>query len=294
MSEAHLPKLAILAGGGDLPLKLAEACTALHRPFIVIGLEGIARPEVEAFPHAWTGIGTVGRTLKIMRDEGCKAITLAGNVRRPDFSKLKLDWKGTRLLPKIIGAARRGDDALLSVIVDDLEREGFTVEGTDAVFAGLLARPQLLTKTAPTDRDRADIARAAAVAHALGVHDVGQGAVVCEGLVLAVEAAEGTDLMLARCAVLPVEIRGALGARRGVLVKLTKPNQNLRVDLPTIGKTTIARAAEAGLAGIAIEAGRTLILDEAEVIAAADAAGLFIIGLDPDDLKGEGPQGAQP
>ena len=282
------PKLAILAGGGDLPIKLAEACQQSGRPFLVLGLEGYADEAVTRFPHAWSAIGSVGKTQKLMREAGCTAVTLAGNVSRPDFSKLKLDFKGVRLLPKVLRAAQRGDDALLSTLIEDLEHEGFSVEGTDEVCAGLLASPRVMTNAQPTERDKADIARAIGVVRALGTHDVGQGAVVCEGLVLAVEAAEGTDQMLERCAGLRAEIRGTMDARRGVLVKLTKPNQELRVDLPTIGVATVTRAASAGLAGIAIEAGRTLIIDEFDVIAMANELGLFVVGLSADETQQTG------
>jgi len=272
-------KLGIFAGGGDLPLKLAEACREKGRAFYVIGIEGSAGPEIEVFPHAWAGIGAIARAHKLLKEHGCREIVFAGVVRRPDFKTIKLDHKGIRLLPKVLHAAARGDDALLSVILQDFEREGFKVVSVGDVFSELLVRPRLLTKRAPSEGDTRDIVKAIEVVNALGKLDIGQGAVVCEGLVLAVEAAEGTDAMLDRCAGLPTNIRGGVEARRGVLVKVPKPRQEMRVDLPTIGVPTIEKAAAAGLSGIAVKAGTTLILNEAEVVARADALGLFVIGI---------------
>ena len=277
--SAKATGLGIIAGGGNLPLRLAEACTIAGRKFLLLGLEGYADKAIEAHPHAWSALGTFDRTLKLLKDAACTEVVFAGVVRRPDFTKIKLDWHGARLLPKIVQAAARGDNALLSAILEEFEKEGFRVVGAEEIFAGLLAKPKTLTRAAPVKRDEADIARAVEVVRALGRLDVGQGAVVCEGLVLAVEAAEGTDRMLERVAALPPEIRGLPSARRGVLVKLPKPAQERRIDLPTIGVATVERAAAAGLAGIAVEAGAALIIDEAKTIVRADEHGLFVAGI---------------
>jgi hypothetical protein len=271
--------LGIIAGGGNLPLRLAAACADSGRKFFLVALENYADKAVETFPHAWTSLGALGHTMKLLKGAGCGEVVFAGVVRRPDFSKLKLDWRGARLLPKVVRAASRGDNAVLSAILEEFEQAGFRVVGAEEVFAGLLAKPQVLTRVAPAPRDERDIARGVETVRALGRLDIGQGAVVCEGLVLAVEAAEGTDAMLERCALLPAEIRGSAAARRGVLVKLPKPAQERRIDLPTIGVATIERAALAGLAGIAVEAGAALIIDESKVVARADELGLFLAGV---------------
>jgi hypothetical protein len=278
---APLPKLGIIAGGGELPLRLAAACAQAGRPFFVLALEGFANNRVRAFPHDWAGIGAIARGMTLLKTAQCEEVVFAGIVKRPDFSQVKLDWRGALLLPKVIRAAGEGDNALLSVLLGEFEHEGFKIRGADEVFAGLLARHRVMTRAVPSARDERDIARGIEAVMALGRLDIGQGAVVCEGLVLAVEAAEGTDVMLERCAQLPAEIRGTSGARRGVLVKLPKPAQERRVDLPTIGPATVERAAAAGLAGIAVEAGATLIIDEAKMIARADELGLFVAGVNP-------------
>lgn len=278
-----LGKVGIIAGGGDLPLKLAESCRSAGHDFHILGINGWAGPEIEAYDHDRVELGQVGKVLALLKERRCDSVVIAGYVKRPDFTKLKLDMGGAKLLPKVISAARRGDDALLSVLVSAFEGAGFRVVGAEAIFSGLLAGEGLFGSVAPDDRARADIVRASDLIAALSPFDVGQGAVVCDGLVLAVEAAEGTDEMLRRCAVLPEEIRGTTAARRGVLVKMPKAGQETRVDLPTIGMRTIELAAEAGLSGIAVAAGAALVLDRESVVAKANEAGLFLLGFEAAD-----------
>ncbi|MDX2233784.1 MAG: UDP-2,3-diacylglucosamine diphosphatase LpxI [Hyphomonadaceae bacterium] len=276
-------KLAIVAGAGDLPVRLAAQCAATGRPYFVARIAGMADPALDAHPGATFGLGEMGARFKALKDGGCDAVTFAGLVRRPDFKTLRLDARATLMLPKVLAAARRGDDALMRAILEEFEREGFTVVGPETVLGDLLAPKGVLGAIAPDDAARADVVKAAAIAGALGAWDVGQGAVVCDGFALALEAAEGTDAMLARVASLPEAVRGRADARRGVLVKRAKPVQDRRIDLPTIGLSTLEGAAAAGLCGIAIEAGGALIVDCDAVIARANALGLFVMGFDPAD-----------
>ena len=183
------------------------------------------------------------------------------------------------LLPKVVAAARHGDDALLQVLVNFLEQKGFSVVGAEQILGELLATPGNIGGRGPGEDDRADLQRAARILLALGPLDVGQGAVVRDGVVLGIEAAEGTDRLLARCGDLQPQGRG------GVLLKLAKTGQERRVDLPTIGPRTVELAAAARLAGIGIEAGAALVLDRAEVARLADAAGLFVTALARSDLS---------
>jgi UDP-2,3-diacylglucosamine hydrolase len=280
-SPGDLGKVGIVAGGGDLPLKLADACRASGKEFYVVGIDGWAGEAIEAYDHGRIGLGQVGRGLKLLKDANCQSVVIAGYIKRPDFSKLKLDMVGAKLLPKVIAAARKGDDAIHTVLVEAFEAKGFVVVGAEAIFSDLLAETGSFGALVPDEVAKADIVRAANLIGALSPFDVGQGTIVCEGLVLAVEAAEGTDEMLQRCADLPEAIRGTGRVRRGVLVKIPKSGQERRVDLPTIGLRTVELAAEAGLAGIAIAAGGALFLDREEAIAAADTLGLFLIGFDP-------------
>lgn len=274
-------KLGLIAGGGRLPIEIADHCERSGRAYHVLRLRGFAGDELADRPGEVVGLAELGKCFKSLRRAGCEAVCLAGNVARPDFGKLKPDLRGVRALPGAIAAARHGDDALLRYLVGIFEKEGFAVEGAHEVTAELALPLGPLGAHDAGQQHHADIARALAVARQIGQLDIGQGAVVCDGLVLAVEAQEGTDVMLERVAGLPAAIRGAPGAAKGVLVKAPKPIQEERVDLPTIGPSTIQGAARAGLAGVAGEAGRLLVLDRAEVVRLADELGLFVLGLEP-------------
>ena len=264
--------LGLVAGTGDLPRRLAEACRAQGRPLFVLALKGVTDPALAATaPHAWVKLGAVGTALDTLRGAGVREIVLAGPVPRPSFGSLGLDLRTLRLLADA-GRGGLGDDGLLSMIVRELEREGFNVVAPEAVLGGLAAAVGPLGRVVPDAGQEADIALGLRVTRALGALDVGQAAVVQGGRVLGVEAAEGTDALIARCA--------GLGAGRGgVLVKAAKPQQERRVDLPAIGPGTVAAAARAGLAGIAVEAGASLIIDAAATREAADTAGLFVVAV---------------
>jgi DUF1009 family protein len=274
-------KLGLIAGGGTLPVEIAEHCEKAGRPLFVVRLKGFAGLDLSKWDGAEIGLAEIGKCFKALKAAGCEAVCLAGNVSRPDFASLKPDMKGLTLLPAAIAAARKGDDALLRLLVQEFEKEGFAVEGADEVMGDLRLPLGLLGRRAPSAEDAADVGRALEVARAIGRHDIGQGAVVCRGLVLAVEAQEGTDAMLARVAELPQALRGRAGAPLGVLAKAPKPIQETRVDLPTIGLATVQGVARAGLAGIVGEAGRLLVLDREAVAALADELGIFIMGVEP-------------
>jgi DUF1009 family protein len=224
-------------------------------------------------------LGEPGRAFKAFRAHGCGDITLAGKVQRPRFSDLRLDTKGMMIAPRVIAAALKGDDALLRSLVDVFEREGFRVVGAAEAAPDLIARAGVMGRVRPTAEHEADIAHALKVARALGTLDVGQAAIVCEGLTLAVEAAEGTDAMIARVPALPEHFRGTAGKLRGVLVKAPKPIQDGKTDLPVVGVATVQNVHKVHLAGIAVEAGGALIVDRAAVIAEADRLGVFLVGI---------------
>ena len=275
-------KLGLIAGGGTLPLEIAQHCEQAGRPIFIARLKGFAGPELRRFPGADVGLAEIGKTLKALKRAGCQAVCLVGNVSRPDFKTLKPDLRGLALLPAVIAAARHGDDALLRVVLSVFAKEGFVIEGAHEAKSDLTLAKGPLGAVAPGPEHQGDIDRALLVAREIGRLDVGQGAVVCDGLVLAVEAQEGTDAMLRRVAhEIPTAIRGTPGAYRGVLAKAPKPIQETRVDLPTIGLATVQRAAAAGLAGIVGEAGHLLVLDREAVIELADELGLFIVGVEP-------------
>jgi DUF1009 family protein len=273
-------KLGIIAGGGDLPRAVAQSAQADGRDVFVIGLTGSLDGDwIKAFPHEMASPGAPGHAFKSFRAAGIGDVLFAGKVDRPNFSDLKLDWKGVALLPRAIKAARQGDDALLRFLVAMFEEEGFRAVGVAEAAPGLVCDEGVLGRVAPNDDHRADIARGLAIVAALGALDVGQAAVVCEGLALSVEAAEGTDRMIERVGTLRAALRGTPDKKRGVLVKALKPTQDAKTDMPVIGVATVEKAHAVGLAGIGLQAGGALIVDKAAVAARADALGLFIAGV---------------
>jgi DUF1009 family protein len=274
-------KLGLIAGGGALPVELAAHCEAAGRAFSVMRLRGFADPILARYPGVEVGLGEFGKAFKALRTEGCEVVCFAGDVTRPDFAALMPDARGLLIVPSLIKAARQGDDALLRRVLDEFEKEGFEIEGAHEVVGEMTLPRGRLGKFYPRDEHMADIDKALLVAREIGRLDVGQGAVVCNGLVLAVEAQEGTDAMLRRVEQLPQAIRGSAEKPRGVLAKAPKPIQETKVDLPTIGVATIQRAARAGLAGVVGEAGRLLVVDRDAVMACADDLGLFVLGVDP-------------
>jgi DUF1009 family protein len=266
-----MSKLAVIAGGGDLPRKLAEHVRASGRGVFVLALKGFADPGLTAeFDGAEAAMGQLGKGLKLLKNAGCEEVAFAGTVKRPDFSALQVDMRGAALLPEILVAATKGDDAILRVVLGAFEREGFKVVGADDVLASLLAPAGAIGRRSPAGADWVDIREAAREAAAIGLKDVGQGAVARGGRIIESETQDGTDAMLRRVA--------AACGRGGVLVKRPKPQQERRIDLPTIGTATVRGAAEAGLAGIAVEAGGALIVDRAAVAALADELDVFIYG----------------
>ncbi|KDM65553.1 MULTISPECIES: LpxI family protein [unclassified Acidiphilium] len=276
MSGSAAGPLGIVAGGGRLPGQVAAAARAAGRGVFIVALDAHADPEVVApFPHETIRLGAVGAAIDALKRAGCREIVLAGPVRRPSLFDLRPDAVGARLLARIGRAAFAGDDGFLAAIVRVLGEEGFTVLGAHEVISEVFAPEGLLSGAAPDAAGLADIARGIAVVRALGAVDVGQGAVVQQGIVLAVEAAEGTDAMLARAATLRRPGPG------GVLVKLVKPGQERRADLPTLGVRTVRGAVEAGLRGIAFEAEGAILMDREAMVREAEAAGLFLLGIDP-------------
>lgn len=276
-------KLGVIAGGGELPVVLAEHCASSDRPYFVARITPYADPALNAHPGSDNGLGHMGGRIRAMRDAGVDAVVLIGQVPRPDVSKLDLDDGAMAMLPAVMAALPQGDDALLRAILNEHERAGFQVVGAEDVMSDLLAPEGVWGAVAPGAGQLKDIKKGATIAHAIGAFDIAQGVVVADGHVLALEAAEGTDEMLKRVAALPEALRGTSNARRGALVKRPKPIQERRIDLPVVGLRTVAGAAAAGLAGIAVEAHGALAVRRAEMIAEADRLGLFLYGFTRDE-----------
>lgn len=266
--------LGVIAGTGALPGNVIAACRDKRRPVFILALQDITPRELtEGQEHAWVRLGEVGKALSLLRERGIKELVIAGKVERPSLAALRPDAKGMLLLSRLGGSMLAGDDALLSTIVRFFEGEGFTVTGADDIIRELLVPAKVLGRHAPDKLAEADIKKGVHVARAIGALDIGQAVVVQNGHVLGVEAIEGTDALIARAASLKQTETG------GVLVKVKKPGQERRVDLPAIGLTTVKAIADAGFAGIAIEAGGALLLDREAAIAEADARGIFIAGI---------------
>ncbi len=269
--------LGIIAGSGGLPRRVIESCRAAGREVFVLALEGAAdHATVESVPHAWCRVGAAATALGLLRANSVHDLVLAGAVRRPSLAALRPDWQATKILARI-GYRALGDDGLLKAVIKELEREGFRVIGADQLLDEAALPEGPLGQVRPDAEAESDIAYGMRVARAIGALDIGQAVVVQQGFVLGVEAIEGTDGLLRRCASLRRDGPG------GVLVKVEKPGQEKRADRPVIGPQTVSLAAESGLRGIAAEAGATLVLDRDEVVRLADSTGLFVVGIRSPD-----------
>src|SRR5436190_821080 len=286
---ASMTRIGILAGGGRLPLMIAESVTARGGTVHIVGIEGEADPGVARFPHTWVNWGQIGRMVATLRSEGARQLVIAGAVTRPDLWRIRPDVGFFRSLPQILHLLAGGDDSVLTRVVRFFEGNGLVVLGVHDVAPDLLAGTGRQGSIGLTEADCADAEVGFAVRHALAPVDAGQAVVVAQGKVLAIEGAEGTDAMLQRVAALPGRQRDG---REGVLAKGPKPGQELRVDMPVIGPRTVEQAAAAGLAGVAVESGAVLILDRAEVIRIADARNCAIHGLADWTLSAAAPAGA--
>lgn len=272
-------KLGLLAGGGPFPRRVADAWVKQGGEVFVVCIKDFADPNLfEGYPVTVERIGGAGAIIKRLRAEGVTKVALSGRARRPSLLSILPDAWTAKAIARIGRSAFSGDDTLLRAVVNILREEGFEVVAPSTILGGVLVEPGLLTGPPPDALARADIARGIAVLAALSPQDVGQAVVVQQGLVLGVEATEGTDGLLARAA---EQRRDGPG---GVLVKLPKIGQEMRVDAPVIGPVTIEGAVAAGLRGIAIEAAGTIIADRARTLEAAAAAGLFILAVEQNSF----------
>ncbi|MEP1515874.1 MAG: UDP-2,3-diacylglucosamine diphosphatase LpxI [Nitratireductor sp.] len=278
-------RVAIVAGGGRLPADLALGLAARgQNPFVVI-VGGEVRPDspLWRFEHEVIELEEFGRLVGVLKTAGVSHVVLAGAIeRRPALSRLKWTVDLIAMLPRVVATLGRGDDGILRAIVGFLESRGFAVMGAHEILPDLVATAVTLTRARPTAKDRRDISAARTAARAIGALDIGQAAVAIGGRVVALEGIEGTDGLLARVAHLRTHGRIAASSR-GVLVKCAKPGQELRADLPAIGPNSVEGAHAAGLVGIAVEAGRSIILDQGKVIETANRLGLFVTGVDERD-----------
>jgi UDP-2,3-diacylglucosamine hydrolase len=272
--------LAIICGGGSFPGAVADAVVARGRQPVMFGIKGWADPAVIGrYVHHWIALGQAGRFFRLAKAENCREVLFIGTVLRPPLTALRLDWHTIKLMPRVIRFFRGGDDKLLSGVAGVAESGGLRVVGVKDVAPELFVPEGVLGRAQPSPRDYVDIQHALKLIATLGPFDVGQATVVADGNVIAVEAAEGTDHMLARIAELRRLGRVSAPAHVGVLVKAPKPDQDRRFDLPSIGPRTLELVARAGLAGIAVTAGSTMIAEAEAAIAAADRDKIFVVGV---------------
>ena len=269
------PKLAIVAGGGELPWLLREACRTIGREALFLALNGEVEERRLPAPDAWLKLGSWGKNLDYLHTNGVKELVFAGSVRRPDLKNLNPDSRGVGFLARV-GMGWLGDNSILTSVLKELEHEGFRVISPDSLLNNFLSREGNYSQRRPSEVEWKDIRRGMEVIRTIGGQDIGQAVVVQNGIVLAVEAAEGTDEMLRRSKKLIEPGKG------GVLVKFPKPGQDRRVDLPTIGVGTVEAAYQAGLTGIAVEVGGALIIRPDETKCLADKTGIFLIGVKGD------------
>lgn len=272
--------VAIICGGGTFPFTVADALIKGGRKVVLFALKGWADPErVKAYPHHWAHVTQLGRFLRLARREGCRDVIFIGTVLRPSFTQLiNFDLGTLRALPGAIRYFYGGDNHLLTGMARLLEGYGFRLVGAHEVAPDILVQEGVFGQIKPSARDLDDIAYGLEVLRAIGPLDIGQGVVVANRHVIAVEAAEGTDQMLARVAELRRvgRFRAPLGT--GVLVKAPKPDQDRRFDLPSIGPATVDGVIAAGLAGLAVAAGGTIVATPQIVVEKADRAKVFVVG----------------
>ncbi len=266
--------LAIVSGRGDLPRLIAQACQRSGRTYLVVVFAGTKLDWLDGHPNVEITFEKQGKLIKTIRDSGCTSITFAGAIARPHVNPLKFDGHGMKLLTKVLGAKKQGDDGSLRIILTYYEAQGFKIEAPHEILPNLVPDAGVLGKITPSEVDKSDAERAAEIVQGLGALDLGQGAVVAKGICLGLETVQGTDSMLAYVA----QNRANFPAKRakGILLKSAKPGQDLRIDLPAIGIETIRHAHAAGLSGVVITAGCVMILERAQTLAEADKLGMFI------------------
>jgi DUF1009 family protein len=273
MIMSGLSKIGLIAGGGMMPVEIVASCRERGIEVFVAGLLPWADEALyHDVSHTMARLGEVGKIMKFFKEHGVTEIVLAGGIKRPALKELIPDFEAVKILAKI-ALGKKTDDGLFRAVIDEIESRGFHVLGIEEVVPEMLFHEGVYGRVKPSAGDMDDIKRGVEIVRALGAVDVGQAVVIQEGIVLAVEAVEGTDAMLSRAASLKKP------GKAPVMIKILKPGQDTRVDLPAIGLQTIEQLKKYGIGGIAVEAGGILVIEREAVIAAADAAKIFIIGM---------------
>jgi DUF1009 family protein len=269
-------KYALIAGNGRFPILALEAARKLGHEVVVVGIKEEASPDIEPLASRcyWLSLGELGRLIDILKREGVEEVIMAGQVKHAQiFSSIRPDWRLVKLLATL---GQKNTDSLIGGVAKVLEDEGIRLGDSTRLLKPLLAGEGPLTKRRPSKDEEADILYGRRVAGALAGFDIGQSVAVCERACVAVEAMEGTDAMLRRAASL-------VNGRPLRLVKVSRRRKHLRFDVPVAGPQTIAVMRETGTTAMGLDAGRTLLLDRVQMLAAADEAGIAIIGSQPEE-----------
>ena len=270
------PVLAIISGRGDLPRLLAEECHTSGRAYVVVEFENIPLGWASTHPIIPAVFEQTGHMFEQLQKTNCHDVVMAGSMDRESFDVEKLDEKGIELAKILTETVKAGDDETLSSIIRFFEANGFNVHAAHEVLPDLIPATGVLTNAKPSEDDIFDATRAAEIVNGLGRMDVGQGAVVGQGICFGLESIQGTDTMLNFVKNNREGYAPNPNGGRGVLLKASKPGQDLRVDLPTIGPNTIQNAYDAGLTGVVIEAGGVMTLRRDETVTLANELGLFL------------------
>lgn len=280
-TDTGIERLGVIAGTGSLPARLLAACDHAGIDVFVVGFEGQTDKALykdRQFMN--TRIGAAGSIINTLKSHDVRDLVMIGAINRPTLMDLKPDLRTARFFAKVSLRAL-GDDGLLKAMKGELEREGFRIHGVQRFAQDLLASQGPLGRYKPARHDWPDIRRGINVLRALGTMDVGQSIIVQDGVVLGIEATEGTDELIRRCGMYRKK------GNSGVLVKLAKPGQDETLDLPTIGPDTVRLCAEAGMIGIVLETGRSLVVEPDEVSFLANQHKLFVMAITPEEVSDE-------
>ncbi|MEM7617562.1 MAG: UDP-2,3-diacylglucosamine diphosphatase LpxI [Pseudomonadota bacterium] len=274
-ANQSIKKIGIIAGGGNFPKEIIELCHKNKIDLFVIAFEGETDSAIlENIEHEWVELGKIGKWIKILKKQKITDILLAGNIKRPSITNFKIDFQGAKLLTKIIGSKKQGDNSLFTKIISFLEDNGFNILNIMEHFPSLFVESGVLTDSKPDNRALDDIDIGKNVIKSLSQSDVGQSVIVQRGMVIGIEAVEGTDQLIKRCGDLQDE-----GSKAGILVKMRKIQQDNRIDLPTIGINTIENCYKNNIRGLALETGSVVIINKDVVINRANQLGMFITGV---------------
>jgi len=283
VEDRPIGRIAIFTGRGSLPREIANSLRRRGSEPFLIGIKTEYEPWITNFDHAMMHWGQIGKFFKSLNQAGVTHILFAGGLTRPNINFFRLDFGAIKFLAKVLSLMLGGDNTLLSGLIKEIENNGIKVLGAHEVMPELLATSGIIAGKKPSKKAMCNIGQAVEACKKLGELDIGQGAVAVGGRVVALEGIEGTDEMLRRIADLRTSGRLMENGRHGVLAKTMKPDQDMRADLPAIGPQTVKNAHQAGLAGIAIEAGHSLILEREETTALARKHGIFIYGVEKLD-----------